>query len=114
MIYLKEKNELNIQIGERIKVSREVSGYTQERFSEMVGVSPQYVSDLERGNVGVSIATFKKICEVLNVSSDYILMGREIENDISPVLNKLKYLPENKFCVMQELINKILEIASCN
>ena len=111
---MKEKSALNIQIGERIKQSREISNYTQERFAEMVGVSPQYISDLERGNVGVSIATFKRICEVLNASSDYILLGKETNNDISPVLNKLRYLPENKFYIMQELINKILEIANCD
>ena len=110
---MKDKNELNIQIGERVKKYREISGYTQERFSEMVGVSPQYISDLERGNVGISTATLKKVCEVLCVSCDYILMGKETENDISLVLNRLKYLPENKFQVIQELLNKILELANC-
>ena len=74
---MKERKELNIQIGERVKISRESAGLTQEKLAEYVDVSIQYISDLERGVVGASLKTMIKICTVLKVSSDYILMGKQ-------------------------------------
>ena len=71
------KKEINIQIGEQIKSARERAKFTQEQFAERIDVSPQYVSDLERGVVGVSITTLKRVCTVLGVSSDQILFGSE-------------------------------------
>ena len=74
---MRVKKEINIQIGEQIKRAREKAMLTQEQFAERIDVSPQYVSDLERGVVGVSIATQKRVCTVLSVSSDQILFGRK-------------------------------------
>ena len=73
---MRVKKEINIQIGEQIKQARERAKLTQEQFAERIDVSPQYVSDLERGVVGVSIATLKRICTTLCVSSDKILFGK--------------------------------------
>lgn len=42
----------------------------QEHFAERINVSPQYVSDLERGVVGVFISTPTRICIFLRESSD--------------------------------------------
>ena len=63
----KERKELNILMGERIRIAREAAGYTQENLSELIGVSSQYVSDLERGVVGTSVPTLVKLCDVLSV-----------------------------------------------
>ena len=49
---MREKKEINIRIGEQVKRVREQAGWTQEQLAEQVDVSPQYVSDLERGVVG--------------------------------------------------------------
>ena len=73
------KKESNIQMGERIKAAREHAGLTQEQLAERIEVSPQYISDLERGVVGVSIPTLKRLCRTLTVSSDSILFGVETE-----------------------------------
>ena len=48
---------------------------TQEKFAERIDVSPQYISDLERGVVGPSITTIKNACMALGVSSDYLIFG---------------------------------------
>ena len=48
---MREKKEINVQIGEQIKLARENAKLTQEQFAERIDVSPQYVSDLERGVV---------------------------------------------------------------
>ena len=106
---MQKKKEINIQIGERIKRSREASGYTQEKFSEAIDVSIQYISDLERGKVGTSIATLLKICKVLCVSSDYLLFGKQETNDLSATIERLKHLPVNQLELVEEGINTLLK-----
>lgn len=66
-----------IAMGMRIQQSRKAAKFTQIQFSEKIGVSTQYISDLERGVVGCSVSTLIKICDVLDVSADFILRGRE-------------------------------------
>lgn len=103
------KKEINIQIGEQIKSARERAKLTQEQFAERIDVSPQYVSDLERGVVGASIATLKSICTVLGVSSDQILFGSETENRAAAIAEKCKSLSEKQYMILSEIISKYVE-----
>ncbi|MBP3323786.1 MAG: helix-turn-helix transcriptional regulator [Clostridia bacterium] len=91
---MKTKKQINIEIGERIKNSRETKGITQEQLAELIDVSPQYISDLERGVVGASLETIKKICLVLTVSCDYLFFGEN--NDIYLTSLNAKITPLNE------------------
>ena len=106
---MKERKEINIQIGERIQKAREASTYTQEKLAEKVGVSTQYISDLERGVVGTSIPTLIKICNTLCTSSDYILMGKSESRDISSVENRLQNLSQEEIEIVEKGINLMIE-----
>ncbi len=107
---MKDENRgLYQAIGERVKEKREQSGYTQEKLADLIGVSTQYLSTLERGIVGTSIPTMIRICDVLQVSCDYIMMGREDKNDISDVLKRLEYLTPGQMSVVEHGINVLLE-----
>lgn len=70
---MRQKKALNVEIGEKIRIARNNADVTQEQLAEMIDVSPQYISDLERGVVGLSVATLRNICTQLNISSDFIL-----------------------------------------
>ena len=72
---MKNHKELFIEIGARIKSAREKAGFTQEKLGEAIGMSTQFVSDMERGVSGPSIHTLICICRTLHVSSDFLLMG---------------------------------------
>lgn len=106
---MRVKKEINVQIGEQIKLAREKAGLTQEQFAERVDVSPQYVSDLERGVVGVSIATLKRICTVLGISSDQILFGKQTENLAGAIAEKCKSLSAEQFLILGEIIEKYVQ-----
>ena len=106
---MKERKEINIHIGERIQKSRELSGYTQEKLAEKVGVSIQYISDLERGVVGTSVPTLIKICNTLCASSDYILMGKTDGEDISSVTGRLRHLSPEELKIIEDGINLMIE-----
>ena len=106
---MREKKEINIQIGEQIKLAREQSRVTQEQLAERVDVSPQYVSDLERGVVGVSIATLKRICVALNVSSDQILFARNNDVHTTAILMQCSSLNSKQQEILCEIIAKYVE-----
>ena len=106
---MREKKELNIQIGKRIKAARERMKITQEDFAERIEVSPQYVSDLERGVVGVSIPTLKRLCLVLGVSSDQILFGESSNNGLSVISEKCKSISQEQFALLLEIVERYIK-----
>lgn len=105
---MRVKKEINIQIGEQIRLAREQAGFTQEQFSEQIEVSPQYVSDLERGVVGISVATLKRACTVLHVSSDQILFGKASEDHTAIIAQQCKELSKKQAIAIAEIIQKIV------
>ncbi len=110
---MKEKKPINIQIGSRIKLAREEAGYTQEYFAEKIDVSVQYVSDLERGVVGTSIPTLIRICQVLQVSSDYLLFNRSGGADLNRVEYRLNNLTPEQLIIMNKGVQVLLDALHC-
>ncbi len=106
---MREKKEINVNIGNRIKNARESAGLTQEKFAELVSLAPKNVSDIERGVVGISIGTLIRVCETLSVSSDDLLFGSPPCNDTSEVAKRLSLLAPYQFEIATAIINKLLE-----
>ena len=69
----KEKKEINMILGARIRRQREMFGYSREAFSELLDITPRFLADIESGVCGVSLSTLKAICQVTHVSADYLL-----------------------------------------
>ena len=103
---MRVKKEINIQIGEQIRLAREQAKLTQEQFAEQIEVSPQYISDLERGVVGISLPTLKRACIILGVSSDQILFGTASENRTSAIEKRCRNLPDEAFSSLMDIVNK--------
>lgn len=106
---MREKKELNVKIGSRIKLAREAAGLTQEKFAELVSLATKNVSDIERGVVGISIGTLLRICEVLAVSSDTILFGTSGGNDVDHLAARLKNMPPEQFTITLDVVNKLFQ-----
>ena len=107
----KRSGDNTYYIGANIRTARMRADLTQEKMSEMIGVTPQYLSDLERGLVGTSIATLIKICTELNVSSDFILFGsnRDADTANSTLIEKLQRLPKHKAEMVERNLDLFLE-----
>ena len=90
-------------IGKRIQERRKQQGYTQEQIAEMMNVSIQMVSNLERGNKAIRIDNLINLSQILDISTDYILTGRETLNDIGSLAEKISLL-SNKDKKMIELL----------
>ena len=75
VLSVKEKKPLNVEIGQNVKRVREQSGLTQESLGELIGLGEKHISSIERGAVGVSLPTLKRLCTLLAVPADAILFG---------------------------------------
>ena len=102
---MREKKEINIQIGEQVRIAREQAKMTQEVLAEKIEVSPQYISDLERGVVGIALPTLKKLCCVLGVASDQILFGTQSSDRGVILSNTCNTLTDEQFALLIEMIN---------
>ena len=107
----RKPKELNIQIGERCRQARETAGYTQELLAEQIDVSTQFLSDAERGVTGMSIATIIKLCRTLDVSTDFILLGKNNNDTQAPLAidSRIQHLSSQQQRLVEEgfnLLNK--------
>lgn len=66
------------EIGKRIKEIRENMNMTKEGFAKLIGISGQYLGSIERGKNYLSIEKLKILCDITNLSADYILFGKDI------------------------------------
>lgn len=90
---MNNKKEINLQIGNEIRIARERAGLTQQQFGELVSLGTKNVSAIERGISGITVSTLKRICEKLSISSDTILFGDKELNDVAYIAEKLERLP---------------------
>ena len=102
---MREKKEINIQIGEQVRVAREQAKLTQEMLAEKIEVSPQYISDLERGVVGIALPTLKKLCCALGIASDQILFGTQSQERGVILSNACHALTDEQFALLVEMVN---------
>ena len=74
---------LNVEIGARIREARESARMTREGFAENVDISTQFLTDIERGRMGASLETIIKICDTLGVTTDFILRGPDLDEEVT-------------------------------
>ena len=103
----RKKKEINIQVGLNIRNYREKAGYSREKFSELIGISPRFLADVETGFVGISITTLKMICEVLGVSSDRLLWNNESNISLD---ERISHIDSKYLKIIEEILQKQLEI----
>ncbi len=66
--------ELNYTlIGIRIRKLRKSMKITQDTLSELSGISPQHLSQIESGKTKLSLPTLVNICNALGVTADRLL-----------------------------------------
>ena len=88
-------NEINYkEMGKRIKQKRKELNLTQEKLSEMLEISPTYISEIERGTGISSLATITKIANVLNLDLDYLILGISNTNIDKTFSNLLEKIPK--------------------
>ena len=98
-----------VSIGKRIQKCRKQKGYTQEQLADMMNVSIQMVSNLERGNKAIRIDNLINLSQILDVSTDYILTGKETTNDTQSLTSLIRQLPEENRSLIRMLVDYFLK-----
>jgi transcriptional regulator with XRE-family HTH domain len=70
--------------GERIKILRKEKNWNQAELGAKIGLGDRAVSSIEKGINAPSAETVIKLSEIFEVSTDYLLTGKEGTNEISP------------------------------
>ena len=103
------KKDINVEIGEQVKTAREKARLTQEQLAERIEVSPHYISDLERGVVGISLATLRRLCVTLGISADRVLFGKtESEDAFSALERKCHGLSEEQYLLLLGMVDQFV------
>lgn len=69
-----------MNIGERIRILREKSGYTQNSLADKAGVSQTHLRRVELGQADITIGHLQLVCDALDISvRDFFNINEEAE-----------------------------------
>jgi len=80
MIKLMNKPYSQKEVGSRIRVRRDQIGLSREDLAQLTNISVRQLADIELGHASMSVKSLVRLIEVLDLSSDYILFGQEVED----------------------------------
>lgn len=94
----------SIACGKRIKEARHKLGFTQLELSDLLSISPKYLSRIETGAQTASFELMVTISKTLHVSFDYLLFGKQpLDIKLSTVIKSSLY----------EIIQKLDALINC-
>ncbi|MEG1834587.1 MAG: helix-turn-helix transcriptional regulator [Oscillospiraceae bacterium] len=96
------------QVGQRISLRRRAMGMTQCKLSEKISVTNNHISNIENGHTIPSLDVFIKICEALDVSPDYFLLGAIKRRPNKNVIDKLSLCTNDSIKIISDIIDVIL------
>jgi transcriptional regulator with XRE-family HTH domain len=70
---------------DRIKALRLKEKMNQTQLGEVLGVSQDAISKIEKGINNPTVAQIAKMAEIFNVTTDFIINGNESAKDIEPI-----------------------------
>lgn len=95
----------DLNIGKRIRLAREQNNLTRDVFSEMVGISKMYLSQLEKGQRHASLPVTIKIAECLNLSLDYLIYGNNsIDIDKQEIIDMINNASNRQLKIIKEVL----------
>ena len=104
--------DVNVILGERIRLGRKANNFTREKLAELIDVSPRFLAEVEAGKVGVSLQTLKNISIALSTSTDYLLgLDKESRlNQLEILCTRLESVDEKYFPLISAIVKEIKNI----
>ena len=109
--------KVNEVLGKRIKETRKAKNITREHLAEKIDVSTRFLAEVEAGKTGVSLNTLKNLCEVLCVSSDFLLGIEEFTEEETQYLEiekKIRKIDKNNLLHFLKIIDAFYDATSNN
>ncbi|MCZ7469808.1 helix-turn-helix transcriptional regulator [Agrobacterium sp. O3.4] len=67
----KQPNLIDVHVGSRIRLRRNIMGMSQERLGDSLGISFQQIQKYERGTNRVGASRLQNIADILNVNVSF-------------------------------------------
>ncbi len=102
--------EIRKVLAKNVRIKRLSSDLKQSTLAELSNVSEDFISNIERGNSGISLLNLVNICNALNTTANDLL-GEFFSNSIdesSDILQKLNLLDEHEKNAILTLIDYYL------
>ena len=98
-------------LGERIRKARKEKHLTQEQLAEACDLSTAHIGHIERGTRALSIESLIIISDVLNVSTDYLLLdvSSSANKKLSDILNAIDNVSNDKYNRLYSVIKILAE-----
>lgn len=104
-------------IGQRIRKIRKARGLSQEKLAEKVGISTTHMSHIETANTKMSLPTFAKLADVLEVRTDELLYDNRPEDrttSIAYITEQLDSCTTQQVRIMEDIIKALKESLNKN
>lgn len=101
-------DDLLKQIGKRIYDRRKQLRLTQEELAELADITPQTVSTAELGKKAMRADTIIRICIALQISTDYLLLGKVTEQDKSILSKMTSKLMPAQYRHLEDIIHSFI------
>ncbi len=105
-------DELLREMGNRIVARRKQLRLTQEELAEAVGVTPQMISTAELGKKALRPSNIIKICAGLDISPDFLLLGKISDTDYSILTQKIACLTPEQYRHLEDIIDSFIAVAT--
>lgn len=88
------------ECGERIRQLRKARGMTQEQLAKRLNIGERHLRRIETGEKGPSVDILVEISALFDVSLDYIIVGRQAQNDLK---QKFRIVIQNLSALTEQL-----------
>ena len=102
------------EIGRRIKEIRKQKKIPQEKLAEMIGISPNYMSALERGAYNIKLDLLVQIIDCLDITADDLfrdVIKNGYQNRTSRFSDEIAELPYEEQQRIFEVLDALLRTA---
>lgn len=96
----------NKEVGARIKQARKSRGFTQEEMAEILDISVTHYQNIEYGKYNIAYNHLSKICNLFNLSADYVLFDKATTQMNFDVFYE-KLLPKERIELLIKIIASI-------
>lgn len=101
-------------LGERIAKRRKVLNMTQDDVAEATGLSNNHISNIENSHSIPSIDTLIRICDAIDTTPNYLLLGiaahTDAEDDLRhQISQRLKLCDQKKLRLIERFISWVID-----
>ena len=104
-----ENTEFLKMLGYRIRTLRNLRGLSQEKFAEIAGVHPTYISEIELGKTNASIGVFEQVANGIGITLSELVDVKAGEEALLKFISQLRSLDERQRKIFIETAEAVLK-----